>query len=47
MSKAIKFLLTELVGQYRNVLHLAFSELEKAAGNIFLHLTSHSVNKSA
>ena len=45
VSKAIKLLLTELVGQCRNVLPLAFSALtslrsvnkEKAAGNIFLH----------
>ena len=45
MSKAIKLLLTELVGQRRNLLPLAFSALtslrsvnaEKAAGNIFLH----------
>ena len=45
MNKAIKLLLTELVGQCRNILPLAFSALtslrsvntEKAAGNIFLH----------
>ena len=45
VSKAIKFLLAELVGQCRNILPLAFSALtslrsvntEKAAGNIFLH----------
>ena len=45
VSKAIKLLLTELVGQRRNILPLAFSALtslwsvntEKAAGNIFLH----------
>ena len=44
VSKAIKLLLTELVGQCRNILPLAFSTLtsprsvntEKAAGNIFL-----------
>ena len=44
VSKAIKLLLTKLVGQYRNILPLAFSALtslqsvntEKAAGNIFL-----------
>ena len=44
-SKAIKLLLTELVGQCRNILPLAFSALtslrsvstEKVAGNIFLH----------
>ena len=45
VSKAIKLLLAELVGQCRNILPLAFSALtslrsvntEKAAGNIFLH----------
>ena len=45
VSKAIKLLLTELVGQCRSILPLAFSALtslwsvntEKAAGNIFLH----------
>ena len=45
VSKAIKLLLTELVGQCRNILPLAFSVLtsllsvntEKAAGNRFLH----------
>ena len=45
VNKTIKLLLTELVGQCRNILHLAFSTLtslrsvntEKAAGNIFLH----------
>ena len=45
VSKAIKLLLTELVGQCRDILPLAFSGLtslrsfntEKAAGNIFLH----------
>ena len=39
VSKAIKLLLTELVGQCRNILPLAFSALntEKAAGNIFPH----------
>ena len=45
VSKAIKLLLTELVGQCRNILPLAFSALtslrsgntEKAASNIFLH----------
>ena len=45
MIKAIKLLLTELVGQCRNIFSLAFSALtslrsvntEKAAGNIFLH----------
>ena len=46
VSKAIKLLLTELVGQCMNILPLAFSALtslrsvstEKAAGNIFMHL---------
>ena len=45
VSKAIKLLLTELVGQCRNMLPIAISALtslrsvntEKAAGNIFLH----------
>ena len=45
MRKAIKLLSTELVGQCRNILPLAFSALtsilsvntEKAAGNIFMH----------
>ena len=45
VSKAIKLLLTELVGQCRHILPLAFSALtslrsvnaEKAAGNVFLH----------
>ena len=45
VSKEIKLLLTELVGQCRNILPLAFSALtslqsvstEKAAGSIFLH----------
>ena len=45
VSKAINLLLTELVGQSRNILPLALSALtflrsvntEKAAGNIFLH----------
>ena len=45
VSKTIKLLLTELVGQCRNILPLAFSALtslrsvnmEKAVGNIFLH----------
>ena len=44
VSKAIKLLLTDLVGQCRNILPLAFSALtslrsvntEKAVGNIFL-----------
>ena len=45
VSKAIKLLLTEFVGQCRNILPLAFSALtslrsvntEKALGNMFLH----------
>ena len=45
ISKAIKLLLTEFVGQSRNILPLAISALtslwsvntEKTAGNIFLH----------
>ena len=45
MSKAIKLLLTELVGQCRNIFPLAFSVLtclrsvntEKAMGNVFPH----------
>ena len=45
VSQAMKLLSTELVGQCRNILPLAFSALaslrsvntEKAAGNIFLH----------
>ena len=45
MSKAIKLLLTESIGQCRIILPFAFSVLtslrlantEKAAGNIFLH----------
>ena len=45
ICKTIKLLLTELVGQCRNILPLAFSTLtslrsvnkEKADGNIFLH----------
>ena len=38
MSNAIKLLLTELVGQCRNILPFDFSALtEKAVGNIFLH----------
>ena len=45
VSKAVKFLLTELFGQRRNILPAAFSGLtslrsvntEKAAGNILLH----------
>ena len=35
MSNAIKLLLTELVGQCRNILRSV--NTEKAAGNIFLH----------
>ena len=41
MSKTMKILLTELVGQSSNILLSAFSALtcqtEKATGNIFLH----------
>ena len=39
MSKAIKLLLTELVGQCSDILPIAFSALtsKKATGNIFLH----------
>ena len=45
ISKAVKLLLTELVGQCRSILPLAFSALtslrsvntEKSVGNIFLH----------
>ena len=42
VSKAIKLLLSELVGQCKNILPLAFSlrsvsQYGKAAGNIFLH----------
>ena len=45
VSKAIKLLLTEVVGQCKNILLLAFPAVtsvrsvntEKAAGNIFLH----------
>ena len=45
MSKAIKLLLIDLVGQCRDILSLACSALislrsvstEKAAGNIFMH----------
>ena len=47
MTKAIKLLLTELIGQCRNILPKAFSALtivqsvntEKAAGNIYYLLT--------
>ena len=50
VSKAIKFLLTELVGQCRNILPLAFSTLTdrygKGCGQYIPALTSHSVNKS-
>ena len=54
VSKAIKLLSTELVGQCRNILPLAFSTLtslrsvntEKAARQYIPALTSHSVNKS-
>ena len=52
VSKAIKLLLTELVGQCTNILPLAFSALtslrsvntEKAAGNIMLLLTNCEVH---
>ena len=52
VSKAIKLLLTELVGQCRNILPLAFSALtclrsvntEKTAGNIVLLLTNSEVH---
>ena len=52
MSKAIKLLLTELIGQCTNILPLAFSassflrsvNTEKAEGNIFLYcLTKISI----
>ena len=54
VSKAIKLLLTELVGQCRNILSLAFSALTslrsvntgKGCGQYIPSLTSHSVNKS-
>ena len=50
VSKAIKLLLTELVGQYRNILPLLTSLLsvnaEKCCGKYIPALTSHSVNKS-
>ena len=52
-SKAIKLLLTELVGQCMDILPLAFSSLisllsvntEKAAGNIILLLTEWEVSE--
>ena len=54
VSKAIKLLLTELVGQCRNILPLAFSRIDlpsvgqygKGCGQYIPALTSHSVNKS-
>ena len=54
VSKAIKLLLTELVGQCRNILPLAFSALTsiqsvntgKGCRQYIPALTSHSVNKS-
>ena len=48
VSKAIKLLLTELVGQCRNILPLAFSVLtdRKGCGQYIPALTSNSVNKS-
>ena len=42
VSKAIKLLLTELVGQCRNILPLALP----TEGQYTLALTSNSVNKS-
>ena len=47
VSKAIKLLLTELVGQCRNILPLAFSALTslRGCGQYIPALTSHSVNK--
>ena len=50
VSKAIKLLLTELVGQCRNILPKAFSALTsqygKGCGQYIPALTSHSVYKS-
>ena len=53
VSKAINLLLTELVGQCRNILPLSFSALlpsvgqyRKGRGQHIPALTSHSVNKS-
>ena len=47
VSRAIKLLLTELVGQCRNILPLAFSAMTgKGCGQYIPALTSHSVNKS-
>ena len=50
VSKAIKLLLTELVGQCKNILPLAFSALTSQYGKSCWQyipvLTSHSVNKS-
>ena len=49
VSKAIKLLLTELVGQYRNILPLAFFSVGhygKGCRQYIPALTSHSVNKS-
>ena len=47
VNKVIKLLLTELVGQCRNILPLAFSALTdgKGCGQYIPALTSHSVNK--
>ena len=54
ISKAIKLILTGFVGQCRNILPLAFFALtsllsvntEKATGNIFLHWSTNSADKS-
>ena len=53
VSKAIKLLLTELIGQCRNILPLAFSALTslrsvnaERCGQYIPAQTSHSVNKS-
>ena len=47
VSKAIKLLLTELIGQCRNILPLAFSALTSlCCGKYIRALTSHSANKS-
>ena len=54
VSKAIQLLLTELVGQCKNILPLAFFRIDlpsvgqygKGCGQYIPALTSHSVNKS-
>ena len=46
VSKAIQLLLTELVGQCRNILPLVFSALTSLRSVNMDALTSHSVNKS-